>query len=174
MTSPYDRNGQRDMAQQYLRQQIEQAGPVEQVLMLYDGAMRFLLQAKAAIERHDIQARCNANQRAMEIMAYLLDMVNPETGGAAGKKLFGIYSSILKRMLQIDFENSAAVCDELVTNLRVLRTGMAKGLAQAQGNAQTATQPAAQAAVAKPATVVAAPSNTTDTPPDGVRRNAVA
>ena len=157
MNNPYDRNN----TQQYLRQQIEQAGPIEQVLMLYDGAMKFLLQAKGAIERGDIEARCNANRRAMEIMAYLLDMVNPETGGAAGKSLFGIYSSLLKRMLLIDFENSATVCDELVANLRNLRMGMAQGLAQQQA--------------AKPQTgsVVAAPS-TADGVPDGVRRNAVA
>lgn len=161
MNNPYNSNGQRDMAQQYLRQQIEQAGPVEQVLMLYDGAMRFLLQAKVAIANGDIQSRCNANKRAMEITAYLLDMVNPETGGPAAKSLFGIYSSLLRKMMQIDFENSEAVCDELVANFRNLRNGMAQGLAQQQG--------------AKPqsATVVAAPT-AGEALPEGVRRNAVA
>jgi flagellar protein FliS len=149
------------MAQQYLRQQIEQAGPIEQVLMLYDGAVRFLTLAKVAIGKGDIQARCNANRRAMEIVAYLLDMVNPETGGAAGKALFGIYSSMLRRMLQVDFDNSVVVCDELIANLRNLRTGMAQGLAQQQG-----VKPQA-------ATVVAAPGST-DAVPEGVRRNAVA
>ena len=160
MSNPYNPNGQTNIAQQYLRQQIEQAGPVEQVLMLYDGAMKFLLQAKGAIERGDIQARCNANRRAMEITAYLLDMVNPETGGAAGKSLFGIYSSILRRMMQIDFENSMAMCDELIANYRALRNGIAQGLAQQQG-------------VKPQGTVVAAPSSA-ESAPEGVRRNAVA
>lgn len=160
-THSYDPKGQRDNAQQYLRQQIEQAGPVEQVLMLYDGGIRFLLQAKKAIEANDIEGRCKANQRAMGIMAYLLDMVNPESGGDAAKSLFAIYSNLLRRMLQIDFENSAAICDEIVAHLRNLRAGMAQGLAQQQG--------------VKPqsGTVVAAPSSTDAVPP-GVRRNAVA
>lgn len=149
------------MAQQYLKQKIEQAGPIEQVLMLYDGAMKFLLQAKAAIERGDIEARCNANRRAMEIVAYLIDMVNPETGGEAAKKLFGIYSSMLRRMLQIDFANDARVCDELVAHIRSLRTAMAEAVA-------------AQQTQAKPAggTVVAAPA--VDEPGAATRRNAVA
>lgn len=147
------------MAQQYLKQKIEQSGPVEQVLMLYDGAMKFLLQAKGAIERGDVEARCNANRRAMEILAYLIDMVNPETGGEAGKKLFGIYSSMLRRMLQIDFNNDIDACDELVAHFRSLRTAMGEALAVQQG------KPAA-------GTVVAAP--TTEAPVAGVRRNAVA
>lgn len=137
---------QRDMAQQYLRQQIEQASSVEQVLMLYDGATRFLLQAKAAIEAGDIQARCNANRRAMEIVAYLIDLVNPETGGDAAKRLFGIYTGMLKRMLDIDFRNDVSACDELVQGFRTLRTATAQALADQQGVKAGAT-----------ASVVAAP-----------------
>jgi flagellar secretion chaperone FliS len=147
------------MAQQYLKQKIEQAGPVEQVLMLYDGAMKFMLQAKGAIERGDVEARCNANRRAMEIVAYLVDMVNPETGGEAGKRLFGIYSTMLRRMLQIDFTNDPTICDEVVSHFRSLRTAMAEALAVQQGG------PAA-------GTVVAAPA--ADAPAGTVRRNAVA
>lgn len=158
---PNSTNGQRDAAQQYLRQQIEQAGPVEQVLMLYDGAVKFLLLAKGAIERGDVQARHDANRRCMEIMAYLIDMVNPETGGEPAKRLFGIYSGLLKRMLQVDFENKAEICDELVANLRTLRAAMAQALN-------------AQQVAAKPAgsTVVAAPPAEGSAQP--ARRNAVA
>ncbi len=161
MNNPYNTSGQRDMAQQYLRQQIEQAGPVEQVLMLYDGAIRFLLQAKAAIAKGDIQARCNANRRAMDITAYLLDMVNPTTGGEAGKALFGIYTGILRKMMRIDFDNSEVVCDELVANFRSLKQGISQTLAQQQGQRPGAPQ------------VVASPTS-----PDGavsaLPRNAVA
>lgn len=158
MTMPYDRNAQQAAAAQYLRQKIEQAGPVEQVLLLLDGAIRFLQQARVAIEARDVQARHNANKRAMDIVSHLLSMVNPETGGDAAKSLFGIYSSLIKRMMQIDFENSVAACDEVTANLRSLRTGLAQGLAMQQG--------------IKPATVVAAP--TADVPVTGVRRDAVA
>lgn len=157
---------QTNVAQQYLRQQIEQAGPVEQVLMLYDGILKFLTQAKGAIERGDIEARCNANRRAMEILAYLIDMVNPETGGAAAKSLFGIYNSLLRRLLQVDFENSAEVCDEVMANVRTLRVSMAQALSQSKAAAVPQTAPAT-------GTVVAAPT-ASDAVPPGVPRNAVA
>jgi flagellar protein FliS len=153
-------NGQ-NMAHQYLRQQIEQAGPVEQVLLLLDGAVKFLLQAKGAIERKDIQARYNANRRVIEILSHLLGMVDPVSGGAAGKAMFGIYSSLLKKCIQIDFDNSMAVCDELVDHLRTLRNGMAQALAAQQQGSKPAT-----------GTVVTAPS--AESLPEGVQRNAVA
>lgn len=159
----YGNSHQRD-TQQYLRQQIEQAGPVEQVLMLYDGAMRFLLQAKVAIEAGDIQARCNANRRAMEIVAYLIDLVNPETGGEVGKRLFGIYSTLLKRMLEIDLRNDPAVCDELVQAFRTLRSATAQTLAEQQG---------VKPSVSNSGTVVAAPKPNEEEL-DKLRRNAVA
>ncbi len=125
-------NGARDMAGQYLRQQIEQASPIEQVLMLYDGAIRFLQQAKLAIEAGDIQARCNANRRAMEIVGYLSGLVDPTTGDEAARRLFGIYNGMLKRMLEIDFQNSAATCDDLMEGFRTLRVATAAALGQQQ------------------------------------------
>lgn len=156
---PPSNNGQRDGAQHYMRQKIEQASGVEQVLMLYDGAVKFLMVAKDAIARGDIEARSNANRRSMEIMAYLLDMVNPETGGEAARVLFGIYTGMMKRMMQIDFQNSADVCDEIIANLRNLRVGMAQAVA-----AQNATKPVTN-------NVVSAPSAEGD---EVSRRNAVA
>lgn len=150
------------MAQQYLRQQIEQAGPIEQVLMLYDGAIRFIMKAREAIVQNDIQVRCDANRRAMEILAYLIDMVSPNMADEAGKRLFGIYSGLLKRMLQIDFENSTAVCDELIENIRTLRVATAQAVA-AQKSAN----------IPSTGTVVAAPTQPENVP-EGLLRNAVA
>ncbi len=156
---PPSNNGQRDGAQHYMRQRLEQASGVEQVLMLYDGVVKFVMQAREAIERGDIEARSNANRRAMEIVAYLLDMVNPETGGDAAKALFGIYTGTMKRLMQVDFQNSTEICDEVVANVRNLRAAMAQALA-----AQNAAKPASGNVVASPAAESGEPT----------RRNAVA
>lgn len=144
---------QKARAQQYLRQQIEQASPLQQVVMLYDGAIKFLMQAKEAIGRGDVEARHNANRRVMEIVGYLLDMCDPVGGGDAGKALHRIYSGILKQLIQIDFKNDAAVCEEAIANFRALRASMGPVAAAPKGE------------------VVAAP---VDTPAAAVRRNAVA
>lgn len=137
---PHGPKHHRDMAEQYLRQQIEQASPLQQVLMLYDGVMKFTLQAKEAIGRRDIQARHNANRRAMEIVAHLIGMIDIGTQGDAGKRLHHIYTGLLARLVKVDFDNDPAVCDEVVNHFKTLRASFAQAAAQGQPPAKAAQQ----------------------------------
>src|SRR5262245_58646214 len=108
----------RGFTQQYLRQQIENASPAQQLVLLYDGAIKFLMQAKEAIGRGDIQGRHNSNRRAMEIVGYLLEILDVEKGGEVAQRLQRIYSFILKRLMDVDFRNDPVVCDEVIEHLR--------------------------------------------------------
>jgi flagellar biosynthetic protein FliS len=116
---------QQTAARDYLLRQLEQATPAQQLVMLLDGACKFVMMAKDAIGRGDIGARYNANARAIEIISYLLGQVDPERGGEAAQRLFRIYGKILQRLSRIDFENSAVVCDEIVAYIRPLRNAFA-------------------------------------------------
>ena len=49
--------------------------------MLYDGALRFLREARDAIERSDIAARARGVSRALAIVAELQSTLNLEEGG---------------------------------------------------------------------------------------------
>lgn len=106
---------------QYLEQQIHTASPAGKIIMLYDGAIKFLLKARMAVEENNIQARCNNVQRAMDIVCFLLDSVDTSDGDEAAKSLFRIYGMILKRMLDINFENAVTPVDEIITHLKRLR-----------------------------------------------------
>lgn len=118
--------GNRERTLQYLRQQIEQAGPLQQVVMLIDGAIRFCLQAKDAIGRKDIQERHNANKRAIDIILHLVDMLDVEKGGEPAKRLYAIYMSLARQLMQVDFKNDPAICDAVVAHLRSLRSAWAQ------------------------------------------------
>lgn len=160
MTTPADPTA-RERANQYLRQQIDQAGPLQQVFMLYDGVVRFMLQAKEAIERGDVQARHTANRRAIEIITYLMGQLDAERDGDAAKSLYRIYNGILKQLLTVDFDNDPHVCDAVAQNFRTLKAGL--------------SQAAAAQAPRTGATVTAAPSAAAGEPGSPAsRRNAVA
>ena len=120
-------------AQAYLQQQIEQADSFQQAMMLYDGAVRFLMQAKDAIGAGEIEARYNANRRAIDIVTYLLGLFDPATGGEVAKRMYGIHIGLLQRMAQIDFENDAAICDEVIGHLKTLRASLSKTRSDMQG-----------------------------------------
>jgi len=51
-------------ASSYLQTEVQSRTPLELVVMLYDGALRFLSNARSAIERNDIAARREAISRA--------------------------------------------------------------------------------------------------------------
>ena len=147
-----------DMARQYLLQQVANASPAEQVLLLLDGAVKFLLKARACIEAKDIAGRYNNNKRAMEIVGHLSDSLNMEQGGAVAARLHMIYLKLGQRMVEIDIQNSVQVVDEVVDNIRRLRTAWGEAV-----RAET-TRPAAadaQAGAATPPKTHAFPAPTT-------------
>lgn len=160
--NPYGPKQHRAMAEQYLRQQIEQANSIQQVLMLFDGIVKFTQQAKEAIERKDIQARHNANRRAIEIVAYLIDMIDVAKEGDAGKRLHHIYTGLLGKLVEVDFKNDVAVCDEIISHFKTLRARFTESAQQAQ------------AAASKPASQPVTPLEPEKHAQPGSRRNAVA
>lgn len=120
MNNPYSRAG--GLTQEYLRQQIDQASPAQQIVMLYDGAIKFMLQAKEAIGRNDIQGRHNANRRVIEIVSYLIEILDVDKGGEVGSQLQRIYTFLLRRLMDVDFKNDPQICDEILEHLRILRS----------------------------------------------------
>lgn len=152
MDTPY-RDPQQ--TQQYLRQQIASASPAQQLVLLYDGAIKFTLLARDAIMRGDIQARHNANRRAMEIVSYLLEILDTRQGGEVAERLQRIYSHLLQRLLDVDFSNNPAVCDEVLEHLRTLRASWdqlaRQGSAAAPAQSASAPAPATGQVVASPA-----------------------
>lgn len=135
-----------DLAQKYRQQQILGASPAQQIVMLYDGAIAHCQKAKLAIAEGRIQDRHNANRRTMEIVGYLLDILDLEKGGDVAKRLYVIYNGLLRRLMDVDFKNDPRICDEVADNLKVLRDSWAEvarqGTAPAQAPGQGAGGPA--------------------------------
>lgn len=108
-------------AAQYLAKQIQNATPAQQVVMMYDGAIKFLLKAKACIDAGDIEGRYNNNRRANDIIIYMLDTLDKEKGGEIAEKLQAIYMHLIARQLDLDIKNDPAIADDIIYHLRTLR-----------------------------------------------------
>lgn len=109
------------MAKEYLERQIMNASPVERIILCYDGAIRFLLSARRAIDEGNIQERFNNNKKAGDVIAYLLDTLDMQRGGDVAQRLFQIYNHMLRRLMDVDLKNDVAAIDEVVSELRELR-----------------------------------------------------
>ena len=108
-------------ANAYRRTQAEAGTPLELVVMLYDGALKFLSQAQDALARRDIKARHLALDRTLAIIGHLQSTLDTERGGAVSAELDRLYSYMSGRLLEgaarSDQEAFAEV-SRLLANLR--------------------------------------------------------
>lgn len=92
-----------------------------QVVMLYDGIVRFLNQAKEAMEKNEIERRFKTLSRASEIIAGLQACLDYDAGGETAQILSDFYSGIDMRILQLHRTNDAAECEAILVELKSMR-----------------------------------------------------
>ena len=78
-------NEPKNAAKEYLERQVHSASPVERVVLAHDGAIKFLLAARRAIEEGNIEARFINNKKAADIVSYLMETLDMEQGGLLTK-----------------------------------------------------------------------------------------
>jgi flagellar secretion chaperone FliS len=108
-------------AQAYHQTQIQSQSPLELVVMLYDGALRFLQMASDATRRNDLVAKREGMSRSMAILAELQNTLNLQEGGEVAQSLDRLYSYVISRLLDANVKKDAAPIDEAIRLLRPLR-----------------------------------------------------
>jgi flagellar protein FliS len=110
------------------------ASPVQLVVMLYDGANRFLRQAQILHEQgQPIQASTSVG-RAQAIVEELLATLDIERGGQLAERLQGIYVYCLGKMSDSRMTQSTPELAEVMELLAELRESW-NTIAQQQGAA---------------------------------------
>jgi flagellar secretion chaperone FliS len=112
-------------AHRYRETEVRSRTPVELVVMLYDGALRFVDVARASIERNDIEARGRAVSRALDIISELRSTLDHEKGGDIANSLERLYAYITGRLVDASVKRDARPLEEASTLLRTLRDAWA-------------------------------------------------
>ena len=115
-----------------------------QIVLLYDGLIRFVQQAKTAIENKRIEERFNLLIKASEVISGLQACLDFEKGGEVAKILYSFYASIDSRIYSIHRTNSLETCDEVIAELRQMREAWAE-IDQNSSAQEAAAAPAAPA-----------------------------
>lgn len=92
-----------------------------QLVMLYDGAIKFIMQAKEAIREGRIEDRFNLTVKAMDIIQALQGCLDFEQGGEIALILNDYYSGLDARILQLNWKNEESQCDPIIRDLKRLR-----------------------------------------------------
>jgi len=119
-----------DYARTYRANAVLTASPGQLVLMLYDGALRSLGLARAALERNDDDPRrlevVNTQLiKAQAIIGELQDTLNHEAGGEFAATMHRLYDYYNRRLLEANLRKQAAPVAEVERLLREVRDAWA-------------------------------------------------
>ncbi len=109
--------------QSYRQTEVQSLTPLEQVVMLYDGALRFTAVARDAIVRGHVPQRAEAMSRAMAIVSELQSTLDMKAGGEIAAELDRLYTFVNTSLFDASFKQDVKPLDEATKVLRTLREG---------------------------------------------------
>jgi len=105
----------------YQEHSLDGASPVDLVVALYDGILRFLYTAIGAVERGDIRGRRAAVKRGLAILIHLPARLRMDIGGRPAQVLSEFYASMFALILQASVGNSVERFEEVIGFVRTIR-----------------------------------------------------
>ncbi|MGC2636939.1 MAG: flagellar export chaperone FliS [Acidobacteriaceae bacterium] len=105
----------------YQQQAIAGMNPVELIVALFDGMVRFLYQAIDAIANRNERQRRIAVGRVLQILMHLQSRLRMDVGGSSAKALSEFYASIFALCLEGSRLESAERLKEAIACIRDVR-----------------------------------------------------
>jgi len=106
---------------------VEAADPHKLVLMLYDGALFALNDARVHMNNHAIAAKGQALSKAIQIISSgLKASLDMKAGGELGVRLGALYDYMCDRLLRANLHNRVEIIDEVAKLLGELRDAWAQ------------------------------------------------
>ncbi|MFC5864633.1 flagellar export chaperone FliS [Acidicapsa dinghuensis] len=123
----------------YKDHMLDGASPVDLVVALYDGIIRFLYDAIDAVEHADITARRASVKRALAIVIHLQTRLRMDIGGRPAQVLAEFYASIFALILQASVAADVQRFNRAIVCVREMRNAWRQiALQSAQPPATTA------------------------------------
>jgi len=110
----------------YLSTQVTTTSQADLLILLYDGAIKYLAQAKEAIGRKDIKAKGQLLGRASDVINELQSSLNKEKGGEIAENLSRLYFYCNSRLLMANLKLDCEAIDQVVNILKGLRSAYAE------------------------------------------------
>ncbi|MEK5214795.1 flagellar export chaperone FliS [Psychrobacillus sp. FSL H8-0487] len=97
--------------QAYQQNSVTQSTPGELTLMLYNGCLKFLNQAKKGIETKDIELKNTNIQKAQNILREL--MITLDQTQTISQSMASLYEYMINRLIEANINNDASLVDEV-------------------------------------------------------------
>ena len=107
--------------QEYQKSAVNGASPLQLVIMLYDGALRFMEAGKHAMKQRDIERQNKSLKQAQKIVRELTSCLDMQNGGEIAKNLFGLYVYVNNELVSANVEDRVEPIDRCIRILSELR-----------------------------------------------------
>ena len=105
----------------YRQVEVQSRSPLELVVMLYDGALASLTEARTAAARGDVSRRAAAVSKALAIVCSLQETLNLDEGGTVAAELDRLYTYARGRLLDVTLHQDLSGLSEVHKLLESLR-----------------------------------------------------
>jgi flagellar secretion chaperone FliS len=105
----------------YREHALEGASAVDLVVALYDGIIRFLYAAIAAVEHRSEDGRRLAVKRALDIIIHLQARLRMDVGGRPAEVLSEFYASVFAQILQASQSSSRPKFEHAIDCVKTVR-----------------------------------------------------
>jgi flagellar secretion chaperone FliS len=104
----------------YQKNQVSTAKPEELTLMLFNGGIKFLQQAKMAIEIKDLEKANSLIMKTQDIVTELMVTLNRDY--EISNSLYPLYEYMKQKLIEGNMKKDIVLIDEVVGMLQELRT----------------------------------------------------
>ena len=109
-----------------MQTQVTTTTPGHLVVLLYDGAITFLEQAKQEIEIRNYAKKGILISQALDIISELDGSLNTETGGEIAQNLHKLYMYCSTRLLQANLKMDITLINEVIGILSSFRSAFSE------------------------------------------------
>ena len=111
---------------QYRKSAVNSASPLQLVVMLYDGALRFMEGAKHAMAQEDLYRQNELCQKAQNIMVELMSCLDTTAGGEIAQSLLSLYTYSYDQLVEANINDDPEPIDRAIKVMSDLRESWAQ------------------------------------------------
>ncbi|HMN69474.1 MAG TPA: flagellar export chaperone FliS [Bdellovibrionales bacterium] len=114
--------------QKYKETSVQSASKEKLLLLLYEGAIRFMKQAAIAIDKKDIAGRGMNIGRAFDIVNELNNTLNHEAGGAIASNLEQLYMFVSEQLTKCNATGQKKPLEDAIKVMETLYSGWVEAI----------------------------------------------
>jgi len=125
----------------YQQVEVSTCNKLQLVVMLYDGAIRFLGEARTAILTKNVRAKAVALDRALAIIGELQSTLQLEDGGDVAASLNSLYNYMNESLLLASAKMDPKPVEHVIRLLKTLNSAWSEIAQKAEHSSAVAQQP---------------------------------